>query len=603
MSDISLEFDEYIDAVYFAISKGTANVSPSDKKKLRGLLRYYAKKKHPFTACVRDNRKRFGAHTEEYCAVLKDLIVGNTKWRGKGKKYTPKNLSEDFNNLDDFLTEIGLTDIPEDFLEYVSSLTDEDIEDMTNSIAENTEFAEGDVAWDYKKSFDHMRRELQTALNDEGDGEAGMDYWVEDIQPGQALVCHGYSEYYVVPFKMGAKGVSISDESEWTAVEKAWVEANYSEEPTILAEMYFADGDTVEEDGVIWKTIMREGTWKYSPGPGQRPVAKPITVVKSGTSDPHKSIISLEELKNNFEAGAKDHVTIPTSHADKVYENTGFIDALKIDTDSKGRAVLKAAHRFTDKKIKQMVLDGSIANVSAGILFDYIKKDSGKKFNAILGHSALTNSPWLTDMDGFETLTAGENLTVISFSEEDEKGNTSTTDTTAINQGGVIVSTLDTETKPTFFDELGLSEDEVKARLDRLEAVEAEVKRNRIDSKLADWKAEGKAPAVLKIAEKALLSDSGAVAVNFSEDGKETSLTLSEVVEQLVAASPEVKLAEEVVSDKDLAGEKPADDASDENKEASFSEAEKTEIGLLMFDHGYSEEAAIAKVREAQKSE
>lgn len=602
MSDIDMEFEDYIESVYFAISKGTANVSPSDKKKLKGLLRYYAKKKHPFTACVRDNRKRFGVHTEEYCAVLKDLIVGNTKWRGKGKKYTPKNLSEDFNNLDDFLTEIGLENVPEDFLGYLDSLTEEDIETMTNSIAENAEFAEGDVTWDYKKSFDHMRRELQAALNDDGSGEAGMDYWVEDIQPGQALVCHGYSEYYVVPFKMGAKGVSISDESEWTAVEKAWVEQNYAEEPTILAEMYFADGDAVEEDGVIWKTIMREGTWKYSPGPGQKPVAKPITVVKSGTSDPNKAIISLEELKNNFDAGAKDHVTIPTSHADKVYENTGFIDALKIDTDAKGRAVLKAAHRFTDKAIKSKVLDGSIANVSAGILFDYIKKDSGKKFNAILGHSALTNSPWLTDMEGFETLTAGENLTVISFSEEDEEGNTSNTDTTATNEGGVIVSTLE-DTKPTFFDELGLSEDEVKARLDRLEAVEAEVKRNRIDSKLADWKAEGKSPAVLKIAEQALLSDSGAVAFNFSEDGKETSLTLSEVVEQLVAASPEMKLADEQVSDADLAGDKPDNDASEENKEASFSEEEKTQIGVLMFDHGYSEEAAIAKVREAQKSE
>ena len=123
------EIDDYLEVAYFAISKGTANVSERDKKKLRPLMRHYAKMKHPFTACVRDNRKRFGAHTEEYCAVLKDLIVGNTKWRGKGKKYTPKNLSESFPDLNLFLTdELGFeNEVPEDFLEYLDQLTDEDV--------------------------------------------------------------------------------------------------------------------------------------------------------------------------------------------------------------------------------------------------------------------------------------------------------------------------------------------------------------------------------------------------------------------------------------------------------------------------------------------
>lgn len=67
-------------------SRGTANVSPRDEKILSSLKRYYAKKAHPFTACVRDNRKRFGPRTEALCAVMKDLIRRTTKWRGKGKK-------------------------------------------------------------------------------------------------------------------------------------------------------------------------------------------------------------------------------------------------------------------------------------------------------------------------------------------------------------------------------------------------------------------------------------------------------------------------------------------------------------------------------------
>lgn len=523
------DIDDYLEVAYFAISKGTANVSAADKKKLRPLMRHYAKMKHPFTACVRDNRKRFGSHTEEYCAVLKDLIVGNTKWRGKGKKFTPRNLSENFFTPNDFLTEIGFSDpesVPEDFLEYLNNISEEEIEAITSqSIAENETFA-------------------------------------------------GNS-------------------------------ADFSEEGNMLAEMYFEDDNgVVEKDGVIWKTIMREGTWNYSPGPGQRPVARPITVTKSGRSDASKFQISLEELKENFDKGVKDHVTIPLSHDDKVHENTGYIKALKIDTDEKGRAVLKAAHEFTEPEIKNKVLRGSIANVSAGILFDYVKKDTGDKFNAILGHSALTNSPWLNDMEPFRrALNAGEDLEILSFSEENGD-DTSNAEPTANNEGGVIVSTVETpevvETKPSFFDEIGMSEDEVKERLARYEAVEAENRKNRIDAKLAAWQAEGKSPAVLKAAEDVLFADTGEVAVNFSENGSSVSLTLSEVVDRLVAASPEVKLDEEVVTEENLAGEKPAEDASAENEE--FSLAEKTEIAALMLDQGYSEEAAINEVRSARDS-
>lgn len=58
-------------------------VGPSARHKLRGLLRYYAKKDHPFTACVKDNMKRFGPNrTERVCATLKDVIRGTTHWRG-----------------------------------------------------------------------------------------------------------------------------------------------------------------------------------------------------------------------------------------------------------------------------------------------------------------------------------------------------------------------------------------------------------------------------------------------------------------------------------------------------------------------------------------
>jgi hypothetical protein len=59
-------------------------VTPSERAQLSGLMKHYAKKPHPFTSCVRDNTKRFGPErAKRVCAVLKDLIRGTTKWRGK----------------------------------------------------------------------------------------------------------------------------------------------------------------------------------------------------------------------------------------------------------------------------------------------------------------------------------------------------------------------------------------------------------------------------------------------------------------------------------------------------------------------------------------
>lgn len=58
-------------------------VGPDARHKLRGILRFYAKKPHPFTSCVNDNMKRFGPNrTERVCATIKDVIRGTTHWRG-----------------------------------------------------------------------------------------------------------------------------------------------------------------------------------------------------------------------------------------------------------------------------------------------------------------------------------------------------------------------------------------------------------------------------------------------------------------------------------------------------------------------------------------
>ena len=60
--------------------------NPEKMKHLMPLVKFYRKSPHPFTSCVRDNRKRFGPRTEQVCAVVADLVHGGTHWRKGGKK-------------------------------------------------------------------------------------------------------------------------------------------------------------------------------------------------------------------------------------------------------------------------------------------------------------------------------------------------------------------------------------------------------------------------------------------------------------------------------------------------------------------------------------
>lgn len=77
------ELDVVIDKSLEVVFSNADRVGPDQRHQLRGLLRYYAKKEKPFTACVRDNTKRFGpGRVDKVCAVLKDIIRGTTHWRG-----------------------------------------------------------------------------------------------------------------------------------------------------------------------------------------------------------------------------------------------------------------------------------------------------------------------------------------------------------------------------------------------------------------------------------------------------------------------------------------------------------------------------------------
>lgn len=162
-----------------------------------------------------------------------------------------------------------------------------------------------------------------------------------------------------------------------------------------VVEMFFGD-DLVNatepnvkmgDDGLIWKPMLPVGIWKVGPN------GRPLKVV-AGKSRDQRQAIGMQDIIDSHAAGALAHVTIPKTHVDAVDENTGFIRALKVGLH-KGVKTLFGGHDFTDATIKQKVLEGSIANTSVGLEFDYVRKDDGKKFPIVLRHNALTNSPWL----------------------------------------------------------------------------------------------------------------------------------------------------------------------------------------------------------------
>lgn len=382
-------------------------------------------------------------------------------------------------------------------------------------------------------------------------------------------------------------------------------DSNESDE-SLGFELFFSGGDVVESesDGLIWKEIMRTGTWKYRPVNG-RPVKKEMTIVSGHSSNENE--IGFDDLIEAFNDNAIQHVTIPTSHDDKPHENTGYIRALKKGVRN-GREVLMAAFDFTEPDIKGKVLRGSIANTSAGILPGYINKFTGKKYAFALGHAALTNNPWLTGMDPFDpqlseddeihtllfdeeateeetsvesseenheetsTEETEEETTEVEESEEessDEEENAEESVENDINEGGNDMSDSSTESVESNETELSndsvtetdLSEvrqefaDELAARDAENEKLRAQVHASKVKEAIEELKTNfGDFPGLLSEVKQIMLADAKEEKIiAFSEevDGKteEVKLSASEIVLRVLNALPTDKIKELSFSD------------------------------------------------------
>lgn len=98
-------------------------VGPHARYKLRNLLKYYAKKPHPFRACYKDNVKRFGPRgAAQVCATLKDIIRGTTKWRKGGRKHM-----SDEGLGDAVVVDFDMPEIDDETMELIEMITDDEL--------------------------------------------------------------------------------------------------------------------------------------------------------------------------------------------------------------------------------------------------------------------------------------------------------------------------------------------------------------------------------------------------------------------------------------------------------------------------------------------
>lgn len=168
----------------------------------------------------------------------------------------------------------------------------------------------------------------------------------------------------------------------------------------------------VEQDGLMWEPIIREGQWAVRPGGRTGKRRSPLKVV-AGKSQNQRKEIGLQDIVDAFDDDAIEFVTVPTSHSNHVLENTGFIKGLKIaegtvkpkrkdgDKPAQKVKVLMGGYDIKVPSVKEKMTLGTIASRSAGLLYDYVNTESGKSYPVALEHVALTNKPWITGMTAF----------------------------------------------------------------------------------------------------------------------------------------------------------------------------------------------------------
>ena len=546
------------------------DVGPEARRKLRPLLKHYAKKAHPFRACVRDNRKRFGPRAEAICATLKDIIRGTTKWRGKGNK-RDKGVAKGILSNDEVV-------------DLLLSIPDAELEQIYNAELELQAYGSAAPA---------PMEEAEDEFPAEANHRPAEDPATSCANCSNFDADEGFCMLYGAPTsgEMTSEGFQASGAEMSAAFEHEEgkvVLGQFFLERTDVLDLAEAEDDEQQDEG-IWKTILRTGTWKTRPGPGGTVLRKPLHVTLDATK--RKGHVSLKKLVEAFEDRAVEHVTIPLSHKDAVNENTGQVKQLRIVEEGDGNARLEALHEFTDPDVKAKVLNRSILNTSCGILFDHVRRKDGKKYDQALDHVSLTNKPWIDGLPPF-----GEKIAASNEGTEVERVLLATPEETHDDGGGGEAMGENNGENGSALEELtgrlGLSIEEIEDRITRSEEMERKLQVRDVNDRAKAWVGEGVPPAVVETAKAIMLDDDGGPALLLSqEEGEPERLTASDIVERIVAKVPRLKLSSERQQD----DERPKDDADEEN----LPQKVKTRAAELTLENvNLSDDEAIRMARE-----
>lgn len=142
------------------------------------------------------------------------------------------------------------------------------------------------------------------------------------------------------------------------------------------------DGKLEEKDGLIWKQLLRVGSWPGEEGRG------PIEITRD----------MLKDVKSAFDGDALPNVTIPVTHSDNPLLNSGFVKAVEL---REGDTELWVGLKFTEPEIEEKVRRGTIANVSAFVKKAWQDVKTGKVWPWALWHVALTNLPLVPNLKPF----------------------------------------------------------------------------------------------------------------------------------------------------------------------------------------------------------
>lgn len=185
-------------------------------------------------------------------------------------------------------------------------------------------------------------------------------------------------------------------------------DVEYSAEGGFGVEVFFSDDGEVEVDdtGLVTKAILRTGEWKKTPS-SKGVIKKPLKVIRDGVSSAADRIISLSEIKDNFEKNAFKNVPIPLTdeenkdHKNLLRLNTGWVKKLWIEDLPNGMSKLMAGMQFTEPDARAKVKRGTYPDVSSGIFFG-VERPDGERFNSALNHVVITHKPFMDGLGGFQ---------------------------------------------------------------------------------------------------------------------------------------------------------------------------------------------------------